>query len=126
KTERAQSGRSKNHLDLYNTRKDGERRHILIVARKKGGPRHPLFPLPLLPSGPGGVHSCCVTRDHERSRSVGRTRRERDSNPRYLSVHTISNRAPSATRSSLLGGLARGISGQSHLIDRRSGGGGGI
>ena len=30
-----------------------------------------------------------------------RRRRERDSNPRYLSVHTISNRAPSATRSSL-------------------------
>ena len=28
-------------------------------------------------------------------------RRERDSNPRYLSIHTISNRAPSATRTSL-------------------------
>src|SRR5262249_13628716 len=40
-----------------------------IVARRgKGGPRHPLFPLPLLPSGPGGVHSCCVTRDHKTSR----------------------------------------------------------
>ena len=31
----------------------------------------------------------------------GGGRRERDSNPRYLSVHTISNRAPSATRASL-------------------------
>ncbi len=30
-----------------------------------------------------------------------RLRRERDSNPRYLSVHTISNRAPSATRTPL-------------------------
>src|SRR4051812_49917869 len=30
-----------------------------------------------------------------------RGRRERDSNPRYLTVHTISNRAPSATRASL-------------------------
>src|SRR3954469_16241132 len=30
-----------------------------------------------------------------------RGRRERDSNPRYLSVHTISNRAPSATRTPL-------------------------
>src|SRR5450432_324830 len=29
------------------------------------------------------------------------SRRERDSNPRYLSVHTISNRAPSATRAPL-------------------------
>src|ERR1044071_8481070 len=28
-------------------------------------------------------------------------RRERDSNPRYLAVHTISNRAPSAARASL-------------------------
>ena len=38
-------------------------------------------------------------------RRVGRTRRawrrEWDSNPRYVSVHTISSRAPSATRSSL-------------------------
>ena len=31
-------------------------------------------------------------------------RRERDSNPRYVSVHLISNQAPSATRSSLRGG----------------------
>src|SRR3954469_16991183 len=36
-----------------------------IVAREKGGPRHPLIPLPLLPSGPGGVHRCHVTRDHK-------------------------------------------------------------
>ena len=35
-----------------------------IVAHKRGGPRYPLFPLPLLPSGPGGVHSRRVTRDH--------------------------------------------------------------
>src|SRR5665213_384644 len=34
-------------------------------------------------------------------RGVGLSRRERDSNPRYLAVHTISNRAPSATRASL-------------------------
>src|SRR5215211_1409494 len=32
-------------------------------------------------------------------------RSERDSNPRYLSVHTISNRAPSATRSPLQRGF---------------------
>src|SRR5262249_37217510 len=62
----------------------------------KGGPRHPLRPLPLLPSGPGGVHRLGVTRDHNFSR-----RREGDSNPRYLSVYTISSRAPSASRSSL-------------------------
>ena len=31
----------------------------------KGGPRHPPIPLPLLPSGPGGVHSVSVTRDHK-------------------------------------------------------------
>src|SRR5262249_25584654 len=31
----------------------------------KSGPRHPPTPLPLLPSGPGGVHSISVTRDHK-------------------------------------------------------------
>src|SRR6185437_2208111 len=39
-------------------------------------------------------------RVHARRLAEG-PRRERDSNPRYLSVHTISNRAPSATRASL-------------------------
>ena len=37
----------------------------------------------------------------QRRRPPTRLRRERDSNPRYLSVHTISNRAPSATRTPL-------------------------
>ncbi len=37
---------------------------------RKGGPRHPLIPLPLLPSGPGGVHSCHVTRDHKSHHAV--------------------------------------------------------
>src|SRR5262249_12970267 len=32
---------------------------------------------------------------------TGTWRRVRDSNPRYLSIHTISNRAPSTTRSTL-------------------------
>ena len=36
------------------------------------------------------------------NRSVARQRRGRDSNPRYLAVHTISSRAPSTTRSPLL------------------------
>ncbi len=36
----------------------------LAAGRLKGGPRHPLCPLPLLPSGPGGVHRRHVTRDH--------------------------------------------------------------
>src|SRR5580698_10679925 len=81
-------------------RKEIERRLHRIVARIKGGPRHPLFPLPLLPSGPGGVHSFRVTRDHKLVVTQV-WRRERDSNPRYLAVHTLSKRAPSATRSSL-------------------------
>ena len=84
-------------------RKDDERRLVESSLAEKGGPRHPLFPLPLLPSGPGGVHSFRVTRDHKMASRKSCWRRERDSNPRYLSVHTISNRAPSATRSSLHG-----------------------
>src|SRR5438132_338284 len=39
-------------------------------------------------------------------------RRERDSNPRYLSIHTISNRAPSATRASLQGGISNVLGGE--------------
>src|SRR5262249_12975066 len=93
-----------------------------IVAHKKGGPRYPLFPLPLLPSGPGGVHSCCVTRDHKHHAVVGRPsvrpravqaaapRRERDSNPRYLTVPPIPTRAPAAPRSSLLRGVPPEVS----------------
>jgi hypothetical protein len=37
----------------------------LRIVALKGGPRHPPIPLPLLPSGPGGVHSVSVTRDHK-------------------------------------------------------------
>jgi hypothetical protein len=85
--------------------KKKERRVVKLVALK-GGPRYPFTPLPLLPSGPGGVHSLNVTRDHKNHASV-RGRRERDSNPRYLSVHTISNRTPSAARSSLQGKCSR-------------------
>jgi hypothetical protein len=43
------------------------------IAARKGGPRHPLCPLPLLPSGPGGVHSRRVTRDHKNVTHVART-----------------------------------------------------
>jgi hypothetical protein len=37
----------------------------LESSLSKGGPRYPFTPLPLLPSGPGGVHSLNVTRDHK-------------------------------------------------------------
>src|SRR5215211_8531746 len=85
-------------------RKEKERRSSRS-SLLNGGPRHPPIPLPLLPSGPGGVHSVSVTRDHKTvvtQIARSRRRRERDSNPRYLAIHTLSKRAPSATRSSLL------------------------
>ena len=82
------------------------------VTRKKGGSGHPRRRLPLLPSGPGGVRQLHVAQSHSdggmqlqptvNDKLIWEWRRERDSNPRYLSAHTISNRAPSATRASLL------------------------
>ena len=68
-------------------------------------------PLPLLPSGPGGVYGPCRVGTSpcrpygalrvRRPRNM-RWRRERDSNPRYpVRVHSISSAAPSAARSSL-------------------------
>src|SRR5262245_23771417 len=47
------------------------------AAEKKGGPRHPLGPLPLLPSGPGGVHRRCVARDHKLSQITSKLFAER-------------------------------------------------
>ena len=50
--------------------------------------------------------TCPVSRTHGQGkgrRADSLRRRERDSNPRYLAVHMISNHAPSATRSSLRG-----------------------
>src|SRR5262245_17400856 len=73
------------------------------ALREKGGSGHPRRQLPLLPSGPGGVRQLCVAQSQNLISTINTNeqRRERDSNPRYLAVHTISNRAPSATRTSL-------------------------
>ena len=64
-------------------------------------PRHMPLLLPLLPSGPDGVHNKNIARGP--TQTTINFRRERDSNPRYaVNVYTISNRAPSATRTPLL------------------------
>jgi hypothetical protein len=63
--------------------------------------------LPLLPSGPDGVHTPPLHRARLSIFLVIDTnvkwRREGDSNPRYtfVGIHTISSRAPSAARTSL-------------------------
>src|SRR3954463_5913310 len=66
-------------------------------------PRHPSRPLPLLPSGPGGVYGLSSRGDRQgHHKDVWNWRRERDSNPRYvISVYTLSRRAPSTTRTPL-------------------------
>ena len=57
--------------------------------------------LPLLPSGPDGIGHPLIA--YGLVINAKGVRRERDSNPRYPDrVHTLSKRAPSASRSSLL------------------------
>ena len=71
-------------------------------------PRAPDPSLPLLPSGPGGVGEEVVARGMNPSDSswgVLAWRRGRDSNPRWVAPHMISNHAPSATRTPLQVGL---------------------
>ena len=86
-----------------------------VTARHPRGTRR--RPLPLLPSGPDGVRDRPL-RGTRLSLLTARKagwnqiwRRGRDSNPRYLAVHTISSRAPSASRSPLrrLGRIHQGM-----------------
>ena len=71
--------------------------------------------LPLLPSDPDGVGRQPITQVLTFN-AKGEKRRERDSNPRRREPHTLSKRAPSATRSSLLKKkLLRAFQGQASL-----------
>ena len=78
------------------------------LAKRKSAHGHPPSPLPLLPSGPGGVGGRSVTRGMRGSWSLDPVgsrrqleRRGRDSNPRWVAPHMISNHAPSTTRTPL-------------------------
>ena len=72
--------------------------YIIIIG--PGYLRHTDRLLPLLPSGPDGVCSLSVAQGLV---FFNKWRRERDLNPRnaFWHVHTISSRAPSASRTSL-------------------------
>ena len=86
--------------DRYNTRKDDERRFSEepSLARKAApGTRLRRYRCSL----PGLAGFTALASPGTKNARWSGQRRERDSNPRYLSVHTISNRAPSATRSPL-------------------------
>src|ERR1700754_863501 len=83
--------------------RDGEKRGPQKAMTLPATPRHPSRPLPLLPSGPGGVYGLSSRGDRQgHHKDVQNWRRERDSNPRYvISVYTLSRRAPSTTRTPL-------------------------
>ncbi len=72
--------------------------HQKMIARHPCGTQR--TSLPLLPPGPGGVHEPLLRRTRLSSLDPC-WRRGGDSNPRYVAVHTISSRAPSASRSPL-------------------------
>ena len=71
----------------------------------------PELRLPLLPSGPGGVHRYRPFRARlsllpTRGSLLRKWRRARDSNPGWVAPHLISSQAPSTTRPALLARLA--------------------
>ncbi len=94
-----------------------------------GYPLAPSVQLPLLPSGPGGVHGLQSRRPghHAFWRKLFFSpssvwRKEWDSNPRYVAAHSLSKRAPSSTRPSLL--ITLPICPFSNLLPKKSGEGG--
>ena len=79
-------------------------KYIRIADDVREGFGEPFPPLPdqLL----GGTKHAPSARSASKATEL--QRREWDSNPRWVAPHTISSRAPSASRSSLLGGACRG------------------